>query len=143
MKSFIINALMGVAAVQGVSVESMAKLSAQINSSRITAGKPIYVRCPFIKNTRNKVFLNTSVSIDGEQVASADNKTDDPVNFLFSFKNLNAPVNTVRVNLWKPSDGVRPKQIRGAENCELPDPAPTFLVTVTATTAPGGKDVVF
>lgn len=109
MKSFILNALLGATAVQAVSVESMAQLTAEamIDTGDIKAGDPFYVRCPYVEYRANRLHVGAHVDIDGLQVASADDKTDDAVDFFFMFEDLGLPNNTLRARLWSPSDADR------------------------------------
>ena len=93
MKSFIVNAIMGAAAVQAVSVQSMSQLTSQSGrfSSQIDAGDAIYVHCPYVRydgDDSSDLHNSADVDIDGLQVATADDKTDDPVDFLFNFENM-------------------------------------------------------
>ena len=103
---------MGIAAVHAASVENMAQLAAKIDNSAVKNGERIFVRCKYDKNSKNRFHRKASVSIDGLQVATAPNKTDDEVNFLIALRNMrtnNTDGNTVRVRIWQPSDGVSPK----------------------------------
>ena len=133
---------MGIAAVQAVSVESMAQLAAKIDNSAIKEGQEIFVRCGvFNKNTDNRHHRKAGISIDAVQVATADDKTDDEVVFLIALRNMKEKNNTVRATIWTPSDGVTPKQIRDAESCELPTPAPTYIADTTVITTDNSSNV--
>ena len=101
MKSFIVNAIMGAAAVQAVSVQSMAQLTSEAErrfSSRIRTGDAVYVNCLYTRykeDDSSDLHDSAEVDIDGLQIATADNKTDDPVDFLFFFENMGLPDNTM------------------------------------------------
>ncbi len=92
---------MGAAAVQAVSVQSMAQLTAEAErrfSSRIRTGDALYVHCPYInyeEDDTSGIHDSANVDTDGLQIATADNKTDDPVDFLFFFENMGLPDNTI------------------------------------------------
>ena len=94
MKSFIVNAIMGAAAVQAVTVQSMTQLTSESErrfSSQIDAGDPLYVHCPYVRyeeKDSSGIHDSAHVDIDGLQVATTDDKMDDPVDFLFFFENL-------------------------------------------------------
>lgn len=112
MKSFIVNAIMGAAAVQAVSVQTMSQVTAEAMrfGGSIDSGDAIYVNCPFKKN-KSKDYSglhdSANVDIDGVQVATADDKEDDDVNFLFMFENMGLDNNTMRARLWIPNDADR------------------------------------
>ena len=71
------------------------------------------------------------------QTASADDSTTDPVDFWFSFEDLNNDNNTVRARLYTASgrDGRK-----AALKCELPDPAPAFIDTSVGTNTDGSSN---
>ena len=105
MKSFFTMALLGVVAVQGISVSSTAEQGNRNKNERdlsdsIKEGKSVIVSCPYNDNRKDKLHNGLSVAVNGMQTASANDKTDDSVEFWFSFEKLGLKDNTVRARLY-------------------------------------------
>ena len=105
MKSFFTMALLGVVAVQGISVSSTAEQGRRSRNARnmndqVKEGKSVIVSCPYNDNRKDKLHNGLTVKVNGMQTASADNKTDDNVEMWFSFEKLGKDNNTVRGRLY-------------------------------------------
>ena len=100
MRNFIVNAILGVAAVQGVSTssmlqtESMSYYSGRL-SDKITAGDSILVSCPYTDSRSDRLHDRVRVRIHGIQTATADAKTDDTTTFYFDFEDMGLDDNTI------------------------------------------------
>ena len=141
MKNFFINAILGVAVVQGVTVSTMSQCaSTAMISSDISSGDSVFLNCPYNDNRKDRVHTRAHVTIDGMQTATADDKVDDPVTMWFSFEDMGLKDNTIRGRLYS-ATGLEAR--KASRTCELPTITPSFITTVTGSNTDKTENVNF
>ena len=126
MKSFFTKALMGVATVNAIGVESTSQANALQATDGFSAGDSVIVRCVYQDGTDDRDHNGGSIQIGGIQTASADNLTTDPVSMWFVFRSMGIPDNTIRARLFQ-ATGKAAKRWR---NCAPPTANDTIITTV-------------